>query len=152
MRAFSAPAMARNVVAPGMWRRRHTDVSASGIRRAAHGSRTADFVDTGEGLQNLSENSLYISSGVSVPTSITSLAPGEAATFFFGTGLVDKYDNIAFSFDAYSSPSLLPSTYLGGMGFADNAVPEPSTWAMLVLGFAGLGYASHRAHSRLLIA
>jgi hypothetical protein len=112
----------------------------------------ANFVDTGEGLQNASENNLYISSGVSVPTSITSLAPGEAATFFFGAGSVDKYDYIAFSFDAYSSPSLLPSTYLGGMGFADNAVPEPSTWAMLVLGFAGLGYASHRTRSRLLIA
>jgi hypothetical protein len=70
----------------------------------------------------------------------------------FGAGLVDKYDYIAFSFDAYSSPSLLPSAYLGSTGFADNAVPEPSTWAMLVLGFAGLGYASHRARSRLLIA
>ena len=113
---------------------------------------TADFVDTGEGLQNLSENNLYISSGVSVPASLTSLAPGGMATFLFGAGSVDKYDYIAFSFDAYSSPSLLPSTYLGSMGFADNAVPEPSTWAMLVLGFAGLGYASHRARSRLLIA
>jgi PEP-CTERM motif len=25
------------------------------------------------------------------------------------------------------------------------AVPEPSTWAMMLIGFAGLGYASHRA-------
>jgi PEP-CTERM motif len=24
------------------------------------------------------------------------------------------------------------------------AVPEPSTWAMMLLGFAGLGYAGHR--------
>ena len=25
------------------------------------------------------------------------------------------------------------------------AVPEPSTWAMMLFGFAGLGYAGHRA-------
>jgi PEP-CTERM motif len=24
-------------------------------------------------------------------------------------------------------------------------VPEPSTWAMMLIGFAGLGYAGHRA-------
>jgi hypothetical protein len=27
------------------------------------------------------------------------------------------------------------------------AVPEPSTWAMMVLGFAGLGYAAFRRNS-----
>jgi PEP-CTERM motif len=28
---------------------------------------------------------------------------------------------------------------------ATPAVPEPSTWAMMLIGFAGLGYAGHRA-------
>lgn len=28
------------------------------------------------------------------------------------------------------------------------AVPEPSTWAMMMLGFAGLGYAAFRRASR----
>ena len=28
---------------------------------------------------------------------------------------------------------------------ADTAVPELSTWAMMVLGFAGLGFAAYRA-------
>jgi PEP-CTERM motif len=35
----------------------------------------------------------------------------------------------------------------GGFGFdlaVGGAVPEPSTWAMMVLGFAGLGYAGYR--------
>ena len=27
-------------------------------------------------------------------------------------------------------------------------VPEPSTWAMMVLGFAGLGYAAFRRNSK----
>ena len=38
------------------------------------------------------------------------------------------------------------------MGFIldDNvtAVPEPSTWAMMLLGFAGLGYAGFRTRKK----
>jgi PEP-CTERM motif len=29
-----------------------------------------------------------------------------------------------------------------------SAVPEPSTWAMLILGFAGVGFVSYRRKSR----
>jgi hypothetical protein len=42
----------------------------------------------------------------------------------------------------------------GAHGFlAIPAVPEPSTWAMMLIGFAGLGFAAHRrevtdCHSR----
>jgi len=31
-----------------------------------------------------------------------------------------------------------------GFTLIGSAVPEPSTWAMLLLGFAGLGYAAYR--------
>jgi hypothetical protein len=34
-----------------------------------------------------------------------------------------------------------------GNGIAVTSVPEPSTWAMLLLGFAGLGMAAHRKRS-----
>jgi hypothetical protein len=40
----------------------------------------------------------------------------------------------------------------GGFGFefaVGGAVPEPSTWAMMLLGFAGLGFAGYRAKGRL---
>jgi PEP-CTERM motif len=30
-----------------------------------------------------------------------------------------------------------------------NAIPEPSTWAMMLLGFAGLGFAGYRAKAKL---
>jgi choice-of-anchor C domain-containing protein len=33
-------------------------------------------------------------------------------------------------------------------GVSIEAVPEPSTWAMMVLGFAGLGYAAFRRNSK----
>jgi hypothetical protein len=99
----------------------------------------ADFVDTGEGLETLSTNNLFISSGVPVPEPLTSLAPGQAATFLFGAGLVDQFDYIGFSFDAFSSASLSPSDSLGSMGFADNAVPELPTWTLLLAGFSATG-------------
>ena len=43
---------------------------------------------------------------------------------------------------------LIASEPGAGFGFAydlaPSAVPEPSTWAMMLLGFAGLGYAGYR--------
>jgi hypothetical protein len=45
-------------------------------------------------------------------------------------------------------------TTFGNGGFIDNvtvevaAVPEPSTWAMLLLGFAGIGFMAYRRKSK----
>jgi len=37
---------------------------------------------------------------------------------------------------------------LGDVAIQVNAVPEPSTWAMLILGFAGIGFMAYRRKSR----
>ncbi|MEH2614480.1 hypothetical protein V1293_006769 [Bradyrhizobium sp. AZCC 1693] len=37
---------------------------------------------------------------------------------------------------------------LGDVSIQVNAVPEPSTWAMLILGFAGIGFMTYRRKSR----
>jgi hypothetical protein len=36
------------------------------------------------------------------------------------------------------------NTQLGDVSIQVNAVPEPSTWAMLILGFIGIGFVSYR--------
>jgi hypothetical protein len=36
--------------------------------------------------------------------------------------------------------------------FAISAVPEPSTWAMMLLGFVGLGFVAHRRRNQLSLA
>jgi hypothetical protein len=41
--------------------------------------------------------------------------------------------------DPYASLTTFSATYVSG------AVPEPSTWALLMLGFAGLGFAGYRS-------
>ena len=35
-------------------------------------------------------------------------------------------------------------TTTGDDTFHISAVPEPSTWAMMILGFAGIGFLAHR--------
>ena len=61
---------------------------------------------------------------------ITGLAPFTTATF--------SSSNNAFEF-ALATPS---ATTTGG-------TPEPSTWAMMMLGFAGLGYAAFRRNAKV---
>ena len=59
---------------------------------------------------------------------ITGLAPFTTATF--------SSTNNAFEF-ALATPVGIPGT------------PEPSTWAMMMLGFAGLGYAAFRRNTKV---
>lgn len=60
--------------------------------------------------------------------------PLSPAPYFYGVVVVS--DGIA----DYTSAPLVPGTI--GLAFS---TPEPSTWAMMTLGFAGLGFASYRA-------
>jgi hypothetical protein len=49
-----------------------------------------------------------------------------------------------FDLKLFSSDDLL----LGDVSIQVNAVPEPSTWAMLILGFAGIGFMAYRRKLR----
>jgi hypothetical protein len=78
--------------------------------------------------------------------------------FNFGPGGVNEFEILGINpgVDASNGNGFVTQvSFVGGGSFTGSmtaVVPEPSTWAMLVLGFAGLGYASHRARSRLSIA
>jgi hypothetical protein len=37
-----------------------------------------------------------------------------------------------------------PFALLDGVTFSQDAVPEPATWAMMLLGFASLGFVGYR--------
>ena len=62
--------------------------------------------------------------------------------------LPGSFDLVSFSDGAIvgnGTASLVP---LFGQPTVSNSVPEPSTWAMMLIGFAGLGYAGYRRSRR----
>jgi hypothetical protein len=68
-------------------------------------------------------------------------APGDGDTF------IAPVCNNGFCFNAQtSSYSYAPGIWSGPPDVA--AVPEPSTWAMMILGFAGVGFMAYRRKSK----
>jgi len=72
----------------------------------------------------------------------------------FGISSFGLFGNFAYTASSLVDPIGTPGggapvdpigTPGGGVPGGASAVPEPSTWAMLLLGFAGLSYASYRA-------
>ena len=72
-----------------------------------------------------------------------------------GTGTLDAADTGVFYADPVTAGLELVSASghdYASPGVGTPTVPEPSTWAMMLLGFAGLGYAARRRSARLIAA
>jgi hypothetical protein len=85
---------------------------------------------------------------------------GLSVVFFFaaggGGGFQDNHNLVnAFGDQVYSGPESSPVFAPGSFTLGDSntfnvgtltftAVPEPSTWTMMLLGFAGIGFAGYR--------
>jgi hypothetical protein len=68
------------------------------------------------------------------------------AESFFHDSVINLGSNLGPDIDLTFAYNLVADGS-GGFGFdfaVGGAVPEPSTWAMMLLGFAGLGYAGYR--------
>jgi hypothetical protein len=50
--------------------------------------------------------------------------------------------------DAYTGGGNFNNNTVPGFAGTVSAVPEPSTWSMMILGFAGLGFMAHRRKSK----
>jgi hypothetical protein len=74
-----------------------------------------------------------------------------AADFYAALFLADDafHDGLLPTYDFADGAVLTPSSYLIAPDITPPAVPEPSTWAMMLLGFAGLGYAGYRQRQKL---
>lgn len=86
--------------------------------------------------------------------------PAQDAVNFLVGGLPAYNPSHVYSFDL-NTGTLLPTQLHFGVSdgiFSDNcgaftieissAVPEPSTWAMMILGFAGIGFMAYRRNSK----
>jgi hypothetical protein len=63
---------------------------------------------------------------------------------------LDPAHNAAFAFNPSALDSYLITLSVDGVSVSEqvNAVPEPSTWAMMILGFAGVGFMAYRRKSK----
>jgi hypothetical protein len=69
--------------------------------------------------------------------------PNGNGTFFLGLG------QHTLSYGVTNTSNVL-GTYAGNFNFAAAPVPEPATWAMMLLGFAGIGLAIRRRRQPVL--
>ena len=94
-------------------------------------------------------------------TTFSSISPGLGQIFFIGDGLIGEGTGLG-NVQTFYVPTGATRLYLGVTdegGNYDNhgtiiatitsseevtAVPEPSTWAMMILGFAGVGFMAYR--------
>jgi hypothetical protein len=110
-------------------------------RRATDAFATFAGTTTGTGTDDLSE---VLSNGVS----LTLHAPGATSAMF---SAIQSLSVIKDQSDFAGSAGSADSSILGN-AFSVTAVPEPSTWAMLLVGFAGLGLAGYRQRRKASLA
>jgi hypothetical protein len=86
------------------------------------------------------------SSHATVSASDTSIPPSIAATFTLNAGPdTTGYMN-------YIDTNLGTDIEANFVSLTVSAVPEPSTWAMMILGFAGIGLMTYRRQNRVPVA
>ena len=108
----------------------------------AHGP-SYSFHYTLDNTFNVNANTIYeITMYLNIDLDLSAETPStiDKGYFFGASGAVDPL--ITLSGPDASSYTLLLSP---GIGDSPTSVPEPSTWDMMLLGFAGLGYAGYRA-------
>ena len=122
--------------------------SLSSVGESGPGS-TSFFQLTSSGLFN--GGSIIHDDGASIyldgnPTAVLSQPVETSAEFgSFTTNL--GFHTIAIDYvEGNGSPSQLTFSPIGGSLTA--GVPEPSTWAMMILGFAGVGFMAYRRKSK----
>jgi hypothetical protein len=106
------------------------------IVQSAFVSYNPAFLGLSQGNINISENEIYTSEDSTLPISITK-------PFTYN---VRSNDGV-YSYIQLARPNDTVSTYAyAGLTTLTYtfAVPEPSTWAMMLLGFAGVGFAGYR--------
>jgi PEP-CTERM motif len=92
------------------------------------------------------------SAGASDEIGFFSASNGTETILDFGKSFFNDTLNVGSGYftGSLSDPTFVPGTYSGANGESltitdvTAAVPEPSTWAMMILGFCGLGFMAYR--------
>ncbi len=137
------------------------DISLKGVRGDATFSiDTSKAMPTPAGLQVFFENVASVYNGVS-QTAEVSFGANQIASDFqivgstLGLSGFEQFAGPILINGPLQDPTLVTGTFdlssiLSGPATItiSNAVPEPSTWAMLLIGFAAVGFFSYRGRQR----
>jgi hypothetical protein len=118
---------------------------------AAFGFYGTDIGDFGGVLSLTLTDAGGQTSSLTVPASQGSggSAPQNGSVLYFGFyDLSDTYTSIAFNNSNTSDVFGFDNFTVGLEAQVNPSVPEPSTWAMIILGFAGVGFMAYRRSSR----
>ena len=127
-------------------------------KQVGGGLSSSDFFYNNEGFTVVFPTAVTafgIFSNTNLPIGATLVtSSGTAATTF------TTYDTSTFGFLGFTSPTPFTSATFTSSIFnipeieygSVSAVPEPSTWAMLILGFAGVGFMAYRRRSSAMLA
>ena len=99
---------------------------------------------------NIAFGGVQGTSGNSIDVSMTEATTG----FARGTPILAIFNGAAnagtYTINPYNQSGTLASgSYTIGAPFMAAAVPEPSTWAMMILGFLGLGFMAYRRRNQV---
>jgi PEP-CTERM motif len=145
-------------VAPGVTYAIDPDVAAGYIYQIGSGDPNFASVSLPD-IGNPNPYSLYLWNGSSFVFDTTLAAD---TVFDFGTVGVSKFEVLGIDPSLGLDPSnatafITDLTYEAAGSFTGTmtpvtvSVPEPSTWTMMLLGFAGLGYAGYRHRRKLAV-
>lgn len=94
-----------------------------------------------------------------LPDSITASAGSASQTFTSTSPLDNQWQTETLSFQATGASTLISligdtanPSYIGLDNVNVAAVPEPATWAMMILGFFGIGFMAYRRRSHPALA
>ena len=109
-------------------------------RHNRRGLHLARYSSSSYSFDIASVDSPILAGGLNADGSLNSFGALEilAPTDFPNFGAFNGFFNVANEAETFNLGSAYTFTLVSG------AVPEPSTWTMMVLGFAGLGYAGYR--------
>jgi hypothetical protein len=130
------------------------DIVAFGVNVGSNWGPGRIYVSNGDNWQSPG-NSVQITDGsvynYNWETTVTEapLLPGHTMT---GFSILDRdatpQIRVPWYAYTYTYNPLYTDVYIDGV----SGVPEPSTWAMMLIGFAGLGFASHRRTRKPILA
>jgi hypothetical protein len=108
----------------------------------------ADFVGFNN-FASLNPRSFIVVNGIELSAPVV---PGNADGSFFGFISATPFTEISFIRNPGLTPGNLDAFGMDNVTFATGAVPEPSTWAMMMFGFAGLGFMTYRRRKAAAVA